>query len=125
MGNHLQYLVKRNIPPYQFVIDYLSTPKNHQKFMDGFPYSIKYVRRFWARNRKLAVRSARKLKGHRGLLNFRYGLEEDDDYTVSLDELEWDATEEQLGQIFDEWTARNPRFERQKKMISVTAPQST
>ena len=43
----------------------------------------------------------------------------DTDYTISLEELQWNATEQQLVQIFDEWTARNPRFERQKKTMMM------
>jgi len=44
-----------------------------------------------------------------------------EDYPVTREELEWNATELMLGDIFDEWTARNPRFEIQKKMINLTA----
>lgn len=41
------------------------------------------------------------------------------DYTISIEELQWNATEQQLMEIFDEWIARNPRFERQKKMMMM------
>jgi len=45
----------------------------------------------------------------------------ENDYPVSKDDLEWNATELMLSEIFDEWMARNPRFEIQKKMINLTA----
>ena len=46
-----------------------------------------------------------------------------EDYAVTLEELEWDAPEAVLGEIFDEWLARNPRFAIQKKMVSLAASQ--
>lgn len=46
-----------------------------------------------------------------------------EDYPVTLQELEWDAPEAVLGEIFDEWLARNPRFAIQKKMVSLAAAQ--
>lgn len=45
------------------------------------------------------------------------------DYPVTLQELEWEAPEALLGEIFDEWLARNPRFAIQKKMVNLAAAQ--
>ena len=42
------------------------------------------------------------------------------DYPVTEDEIEWGATDAMLMEIFDEWVARNPRFELQKKMTGAT-----
>jgi len=41
------------------------------------------------------------------------------DFPIAIEELEWQATELQLIQIIDEWTKRNPRFERQKKILEM------
>lgn len=45
------------------------------------------------------------------------------DLPVTLQELEWETSEAVLGEIFDEWLARNPRFSIQKKMVSLAAMQ--
>lgn len=42
-------------------------------------------------------------------------------FPISTDELEWNATENQLLDIFMEWTKRNPRFDRQKKILSLAS----
>ncbi|HOT98869.1 MAG TPA: hypothetical protein PKZ83_17235 [bacterium] len=45
------------------------------------------------------------------------------DFPVTIEELEWDAPELMLGEILDEWLARNPRFAIQKKMVNLAAMQ--
>ena len=45
------------------------------------------------------------------------------DFPITMEELEWDAPELILGEIFDEWVARNPRFAIQKKIVSLAAMQ--
>ena len=46
-----------------------------------------------------------------------------EDYPVTLQELEWETPEAVLGEIFDEWLARNPRFAIQKKMVNLAVAQ--
>lgn len=45
------------------------------------------------------------------------------DYPVTLEELQWAAPELLLGEIFDEFIARNPRFAIQKKMVNLAQMQ--
>ncbi len=45
------------------------------------------------------------------------------DYSVTLEELQWAAPELLLGEIFDEFIARNPRFAIQKKMVNLAQMQ--
>lgn len=45
------------------------------------------------------------------------------DYPVTLAELQWAAPELLLGEIFDEFIARNPRFAIQKKMVNLAQMQ--
>ncbi len=51
------------------------------------------------------------------------GQLKDTDFPISIEELEWEAPELMLGEIFDEWIARNPRFAIQKKMVSLASMQ--
>ncbi len=46
-----------------------------------------------------------------------------EDYPVTLQELEWETPEAVLGEIFDEWLVRNPRFAIQKKMVNLAVAQ--
>jgi len=45
------------------------------------------------------------------------------DLPVTQEELQWEVPEAVLGEIFDEWSARNPRFDIQKKMVGLAAMQ--
>jgi hypothetical protein len=47
------------------------------------------------------------------------GVFTEKDFPISIDELQWDTNESTLGEIFDEWAARNPRFAIQKKMANI------
>jgi len=47
-----------------------------------------------------------------------------EDFPISIEELEWNAPELMLGEIFDEWIARNPRFAIQKKMVNLASMQN-
>ncbi len=51
------------------------------------------------------------------------GVFKANDYPVSLKEIEWEAPELLLGEIFDEFIARNPRFAIQKKMVNMAQMQ--
>jgi hypothetical protein len=46
------------------------------------------------------------------------------DFPITLEELEWETPELLLGEIFDEWIARNPRFAIQKKMVNLASMQN-
>jgi len=43
------------------------------------------------------------------------------DYPVTVKDLEWDTPEKMLLDMFLEWSARNPRFERQKKTLEMAS----
>lgn len=48
---------------------------------------------------------------------------DENDYPVSLEDIKWYLSEETALEIIEEWQARNPRFERQKKMLNLRVEQ--
>jgi len=49
----------------------------------------------------------------------KHGQFETNDFPVSIEDINWYASEEMILKIVTEWQARNPRFDRQKKMLNL------